>query len=374
MLKVVWIVPGFSSSDGDWCIPALLDLARSLAQRCELTIVAMRYPCRRDTYRIAGATVHSIGGGHRGTSFTPGIWRDTARAVANIPCDVLHAFWAYEPGTIAAWFASRMPVAISLAGGELVYLPEIQYGLMGKPRTRILIRWALRRARVVTAGSPSLMEQAQKTLALPALHHIPLGVDLQRWPLSPHDANPPVIINVGSLAPVKGQAILLQAFKHVLLQIPAARLCIVGGGGERTELERLALDLGLSRSVDFAGAILHNQMPSFYAGSSLFVQSSWHESQGMALLEAAASGLPIAGTDVGAITNFAPDAAIVSPIGDVHRLAAAILKILEHRDEAATLATKARQRVEEFYGMETVTSRFLQLYESISWNGRRAGL
>ena len=109
MLRVVWIVPGFSSSKEDWCIPALLDLARAVAQRCELRIIAMRYPYRRDRYGIAGATVYSIGGAHRGRRYTPGIWRDTARAVKDIPCDLLHAFWAYEPGLVAAWFSRGFP-------------------------------------------------------------------------------------------------------------------------------------------------------------------------------------------------------------------------------------------------------------------------
>ncbi len=190
MLRVVWIVPGFSSNQEDWCIPALLDLARAVARRCDLKIVAMRYPYRRDRYRIANATVYSIGGAHRGPRYTPGIWRDTARTVREIPCDLLHAFWAYEPGLVAAWFRPRLPAVISLAGGELISMPEIQYGLMRRMRTRTLIRWALRRARVVTAGSPYLVEHAQAALSLPAVRHIPLGIDLRRWPFSSHNDVP----------------------------------------------------------------------------------------------------------------------------------------------------------------------------------------
>lgn len=365
MLRVVWIVPGFSSDENDWCIPALLDLARALARRCDLTIVTMRYPFRSGTYVVAGATVHSIGGAHRGPRYTPGIWRKTAGVVRDVRCDVLHAFWAYEPGLIAARFSSRQPVVISLAGGELVHIPEIQYGLMGKARSRIPICWALRRARVVTAGSSLLVDHAQKLLSLPRLVHLPLGVDLRRWPLGRHDCNPPLVLSVGSLQPVKGQTVLLRAFKLVLERFPAARLRIVGDGPQRENLETLSRRLGLFQQVEIAGSIPHQDLPGCYGEASLFVQASWHEAQGMALLEAAACGLPVTGTEVGALADLAPAAALGVPPGDEQQLAAAMLTLLDNSDRAAHLGQEARKKVEKIYDVEITAMRFLDLYHSL---------
>lgn len=365
MLRVVWIVPGFSSDESDWCIPALLDLARAVARRCRLTIVAMRYPYRHDSYQVAGAAVRSIGGAHRGPLYTPALWRDTAAAVGAIGCDVLHAFWAYEPGLIAARFSSKWPVVISLAGGEVVHLPEIRYGLMGRLRTRVPICWALRRARVVTAGSPYLMEHAHRMLLLRTLRHLPLGVDLRRWPLTRHDFRLPMILNVGSLAPVKGQAVLLRAFGRVLRQIPEARLRIAGGGRELGRLDSLVQELEMSQSVELAGAVPHQELAVCYGQASMFVQASWHEAQGMALLEAAACGLPIAGTAVGALASLAPAAALGVPAGDEHGLATAMLRLLDHPDEAACLGRKAREMVEETYEVEMAANRLLELYHSL---------
>jgi glycosyltransferase involved in cell wall biosynthesis len=365
VLRVVWIVPGFSSSEEDWCIPALLDLARALARRCELRIIAMRYPYRCDRYSIAGAMVYSMGGGHRGRRYTPGIWRDTARAVRDIRCDVLHAFWGYEPGLVAAWFSRRIPIVTSLAGGELVSMPEIDYGLMRQMRNRTLIRWALGRARVVTAGSPYLVAHAQAVLSLPAVRHMPLGVDLRRWPISsPKDA-PPMILNVGALEPVKGQDILLQALQLVLREMPSVRCRIVGTGRARARLEASAQELRVAGSVEFVGEVPHPQMSAIYGAAKLFVQASWHEAQGMALLEAAAGGLPLAGTKVGAITNFIPDSAAGAPVGDAFQLARAMLRILSHSENAEELGRMARAKVEEIYDIETVTENFLQLYQTM---------
>ncbi len=365
MLRIAWIVPGFSSNMEDWCIPALLDLARAVARRCELRIVAMRYPYRRDSYSIGGAKVFSIGGAHRGARYTPGVWRDTAQAIRSTSCDLVHAFWGYEPGLIAAWFAHRMPVIISLAGGELVSMPEIEYGLMRHMRTRMLIRWALRKALVVTAGSPDLVTYARSLLSLPALRHMPLGVDLGRWNYLPREDGSPTILNVGSLERVKGQDILIRALPDVLREIPSARCLIVGGGQELHRLEALARKLGLSAKVEFAGGIPHEEMSRIYASARLFVQASWHEAQGMALLEAAACGLPLAGTSVGAITNFIPEGAVGAPAGDPVKLAAAVLQILSGPQDALELSRKARMKVEESYSLEVVADRFLQLYRSV---------
>ena len=105
-------------------------------------------------------------------------------------------------------------------------------------------------------------------------------------------------------------------------------------------------------------------MPAIYGAAKLFVQSSWHEAQGMALLEAAACGLPLAGTMVGAITNFIPDSAVGAPVGDAHQLAAAMLRI-SSSDDAEELGRRARAKVEQIYGVETVADSFLQMYQSL---------
>jgi glycosyltransferase involved in cell wall biosynthesis len=310
--------------------------------------------------------VHSIGGGHRGRFYTPGIWRDTARVVREIRCDVLHAFWAYEPGLIAGWFSPQLPVITSLGGGELIYLPEIRYGLMGKSWRRSAIRWALGRARVVTAGSPFLMEWAQNLLSPRSLQLVPLGVELSRWTCTPHDVHPPVVLNVGSLEPVKGHQLLLKAFAQVLEDIGSARLRIAGDGMESGTLRRLAGDLGIAEKVEFVGAIPHPQMSGIYAGASLFVQASWHEAQGMATMEAAASGLPIVGTAVGALAALAPDAALSTPVGDAQSLALGIRQLLNDPDKAAHLGRKARAKVESNYSLDATVAGFLRLYESVT--------
>lgn len=57
------LIPGFSSDERDAAIPVQLNLAREQAKYLDLRIIALRYPHRRDHYRIFGAQVYSLGYG-----------------------------------------------------------------------------------------------------------------------------------------------------------------------------------------------------------------------------------------------------------------------------------------------------------------------
>ncbi len=366
-MKIVWIVPGFSSDERDWCIPALLDLARAVAQRCELHVVALQYPYRRDVYHIGDATVHSLDGANRRAWRTPLLWRDAIHVIDQLQFDVIHAFWAYEPGVIAAWLRNRAPIVISLAGGELIDRPQIGYGPIGRWHVRWLLHWALRRANVITAGSKYLIEIARAFYREGCFEFAPLGVDVKLFNCSGGGPNGSTqrILNVGSLEPVKDQAALLHAFRLAADQLPTARLKIAGKGRLERDLRDLTNVLGLSDRVEFCGEIAHHQLPEVYRSAALYVQSSLHEAQGMAVLEAAACGLPIVGTKVGAVADLAPHGAVAVPVGDAHALARAIIEVLESSERAAQLSRAAQQAIEHEYRLERSADRFIQLYQSI---------
>jgi len=70
----------------------------------------------------------------------------------------------------------------------------------------------------------------------------------------------------------------------------------VGEDTLQGEAGRLAASLGLAGRVDFHGFQTYERLPQFYGRARLYVQASRHESQGVAVCEAAAAGLPIVGT------------------------------------------------------------------------------
>src|SRR4029077_12484140 len=138
-MKIALVVPGFSAHEQDWCIPALLNYARTLALQAEVHVFTLRWPERGGTYPVFGASVHALEGRKRLGVKVFSLWARALRAISDehrrSPFDVLHAFWADEPGWVAAWAGGRLgiPVLLSLAGGELVGLRDIGYGLQLLP-------------------------------------------------------------------------------------------------------------------------------------------------------------------------------------------------------------------------------------------------
>lgn len=370
-MKIGLILPGFSAHERDWCIPALSDYVRALAGRAEVHVAALRWPERGGTYTVFGARVHALDGRKRLGLRAVGLWARAVHLIAREhrrrPFDVLHAFWADEPGWVAAWAGWRLgvPAVVSLAGGELVGLKEIGYGMQLLPASGLLIGWSLRRAACITAGSEYMLRLARAHLresALPRLVRAPLGVDTARFHARagaprPKRDSASVVLNVASLVPVKGQAHLLRAL--ALAERGGGRrrlrLRIVGGGQLRPVLQSQAVRLGLASQVEFSGEVEHGQMPAQYLGADAFVQASRHEAQGMASLEAAACGLPVAGTAVGVLPEIGPAA----PVGDEAALADLICGAVD------APKSDLHERIATEYSLTMSVTRFLELYHRL---------
>jgi glycosyltransferase involved in cell wall biosynthesis len=122
------------------------------------------------------------------------------------------------------------------------------------------------------------------------------------------------LVHVGNLNRVKDQALLLQAFARVLESCPDATLDIAGLDTLGGEMQHLAASLGVDRQVRFLGYLQPTQLASTLAVGEVHVLSSRHDAGPVAVLEAAACGVPTAGTAVGHVADLAamPEPAAVA--------------------------------------------------------------
>ncbi len=369
-MRIGLVVPGFSADAGDWCIPALRNLVARLAIGDGVRVFALRYPHKPGRYDLFGARVTALGGGARTGPGSAGLWARAASRIARehllAPFDVLHAFWAGETGALTALVgrALRVPVVVSLAGGELAGLAGIGYGGRLAPTERLKTRLALRLAARVTAGSRFLLRAARSHARSGIFALAPFGVDTGMFgaPRFAGPSGPPRLVQAASLVPVKDQATLLRATGLLRERGADFRLEIAGAGPLEGDLRRLAE--GLGGRVALLGDVPHHGLPAFYAGAAGYVQSSLHEAQGMALLEAAACGVPAAGTRVGVLPELEPDAAVGCAPGDAEGLAAAIAALLE-RGARRAMGASARETVESEYSMERCVERFRSIYDEL---------
>lgn len=369
-LRIALVVPGGVDESGERrVIPALLALIERLARRHHVRVVALRQYDAPRAYELLGAGVTNLGRPRR-LAGVPGrtLWwryRALVGALMAERFDVVHAFWAGEPGAIAAVAADRLgvPSVVSLAGGELVGLPEIGYGGQLSRRERWLIRAALRRATTLTSASGPIEALASAIGRTP--ERVPLGV-----PVPPeaervaHVAGPPRLLFVGSLNRVKDPFLLLDAFGRVLAAEPEARLDVVGEDTLEGAVQRRAADLGVGAHARFHGFLPSADLAPFFRSAQLLVVTSRHEAGPVVALEAAGWGVPTVGTHVGHLADAAGDWAATVPVGDAAALADAVLALSRDPERRARMGASARAWARA-NDADATAARFEELYRRL---------
>jgi glycosyltransferase involved in cell wall biosynthesis len=110
-----------------------------------------------------------------------------------------------------------------------------------------------------------------------------------------------VFVFAGRLEPQKDPELLIEAFGRLVSVDPAARLLVVGEGSLRAAAELSATRMGILDRVHFLGSMQHEALPAVLQAADAMVLASRFEGMPIAVLEALASGLPVAAPDVGEV-------------------------------------------------------------------------
>lgn len=228
----------------------------------------------------------------------------------------------------------------------------------------MLKRWSSA-FRIVVANSEAVRHRLQ-TDGIPVSQVIHPGVpDFgQRSPAG----ESPVIGFAGRLVREKGVDTLLHAFSRILGDMPNARVCIVGDGPDLSRLRKMAVELGVAKSVDFAGHLPRDQMESLLRQSRVqAVPSLWPEPFGMTAVEAMMRGVSVVASDTAGLGEIIQDnvTGYLVPSGDPARLSDAILRLLKNSSLAETMGARARQKALERFSETVFVDQFLKLYQSI---------
>ena len=365
-LRVAMVVPGGVDRSGEYrVIPALLALIERLARRHEVQVFALHQEPTPASWHLLGARIHNIGHG----------WV-RARAIQTIcnayrgaPPDVVHAIFSGSSGLVAVTAAAilRAPSLVHVAGGELAAIPAVGFGDALRWRARLREALVLRAASSITAASQATID----TLARRRIRarRVPLGVDLRAWPRrAPHrraEGEPARLIHVGSLNPVKDHATLLAGLSLLAQRGVRFEMDLVGEDALNGEIQRLARTLGLLDHVRFRGFLPQPQLRPLVEAAHLLIVSSRHETGPLAMLEAAAVGVPTVGTAVGHVAEWSPRAALAVPVADPGALARAIEALLVDEDRRLSLARNA-QAMAALEDAERTAASFEEIYRSLT--------
>ena len=199
------------------------------------------------------------------------------------------------------------------------------------------------------------------------------GVDLQRYDhQGPCDtiraehgmeAGSRVVGVIARLEPEKGHQTLIEAWPHVLREVPDAYLLIVGEGSRRDYLEQWAAAHRVAHRVVFTGR--RDDIPAVTAGLDVAVLPSWREAQGLSILEAMAMSRPVVASDVGGIPEMIEDGVtgLLVEHDNPVALAGAITKLLKDRAYAAAIAKAGHDLVHDRFCIELMVKAIETIYD-----------
>ncbi|MDC1510713.1 glycosyltransferase family 4 protein [Gammaproteobacteria bacterium] len=172
----------------------------------------------------------------------------------------------------------------------------------------------------------------------------------------------PWILNVGSLRWQKDHRTLIEAFAIFKHSHSSHKLVIVGSGELETELRDLVDKLGLTEAVDFRGTLPPSDVALLMQISDIFAISSISEGSPKVVLEAMASGLPVAATSIGDLPEMIHSGGVVSAVSDVASFAVCL-------EECAALARSVNRshvaRLVEHKSWENVAVVLVDRYRQI---------
>jgi 1,2-diacylglycerol 3-alpha-glucosyltransferase len=290
--------------------------------------------------------------------------------------DILHSHGVAFMG-LKAMFSSRFTkVPLILTYHTMVteafhYLPWNLNDDLMRRLTWIYLKQFLARSDGVVAPTKVILEELKKAAPLRFTAVVPTGIDLERF-------NPrvdgsglrqrlgldgkKVLLHVGRVAREKNLEAVLDCMPGVLRKEPATVLVVAGDGPARPMYEALAKSKGLEASVKFVGFVPDAELPAYYSMADAFVIASKFETQGIVVMEALASGLPVAGINYRAIAEIVQDGANGYLFGGEPGMCAeAVLKALAAPDEVRRNALDTAK----LYEQGACTRRLVEAYEKV---------
>lgn len=233
----------------------------------------------------------------------------------------------------------------------------------------------------VVVPSTAMAERLAAYGVTAPMHVLPTGIPLQRFAggrravfRAEYDIAPdrPVALFVGRVAHEKNIGFLLEAVARAREDCPSILFLVTGEGPAMADLRRQAEALALGDNVRFLGYLDRQQaLPDCYAAADAFVFASRTETQGLVLLEAMATGLPvIALSAMGTADILGPGRGCFVPLDNPAAFGEMLAHFLNHPAAWRHKAEEAAAYAQE-WSDDAMAARLARLYGELA--GQRAG-
>jgi len=307
-----------------------------------------------------------------GFSYSLAVRSGLSRRIRGSELDLVHVHCAYPDavGVARALGRQRLPLVITAHGSDINKYAR-RRGLTSQIRRALLradavVAVSARIAAAIAELAPSVAER---------ISQIPCsGFDNALF--APRDRQQArerrglqtagrMLLFVGNLVPVKGPETLLAAWERLHdggLLLADDQLCVLGEGTLRPRLERRIAQMRSGRSVRLLGPRQQSEVADWVAACDALCLASLDEGMPNVVIEALASGRPVAATAVGGVPDVVVDGqtGYLAKPGSEASLAQAISRVFAQEWDA----TQIRQAVAG-YNWGSLADRNLAIYRTV---------
>ncbi len=306
-----------------------------------------------------------------------------AKCVKRLKLDIIHTQTEFSLGIFANIMSKQLGIPTvhtyhTLYKDYVHYISIDKFKRFSHDLVRVLSRNYCNGCNAVIAPSKKVYDLLKDYGVTRPIKVIPTGIELHRFRkenqteaalISLKESlgikkEAPVILFIGRIAKEKSIEVVLRQMPKVLNAIPDAKYLIVGDGQTVGELRTLAKELDIEDSVIFAGEQPWEKIGMFYRLGDAFVSPSVTETQGLTIIEAMASDVPVVARNDKNIDGLINDRFNGMVFNSENELAGILIELLSNRELSRNIVLNAQKTVEE-YSSEIFAQNIEAVYNEV---------
>jgi glycosyltransferase involved in cell wall biosynthesis len=198
-------------------------------------------------------------------------------------------------------------------------------------------------------------------------------IDHSKFQPGTSESSTVTVVSVGRLAETKGVKQMARALRPLLMEQSDLNWEIIGDGDLKEWLQSYVASHDLEESVTVHGEVPHDEIPAILARSDIFLlhsisTGSWEEYFGVSYAEAMSAGLPVVGSESGAIPWVVRDGVdgVLLEEKDVEGIRDTINRFYNESELRSEYGSNGRERVLEKFSIEAYAENLYENWASIT--------
>ena len=300
--------------------------------------------------------------------------------IKSLNLDIIHSHQPYSLGNEALKYSKKLNIPLVFTyhinyREYSHYIPFIPKSISQKLITRTTLNYS-NKCDVVIDPSISIKKLLIDHEVNVPIEIIPSGINInefikskgkkddlrERYGINPEDV---VLITTSRITEEKNIQFLIKSFLLIKKSCKNSKFIIIGDGAAKKTLEKLTIKLDVYKDVFFTGHIKKEDVIRLFQASDIFIFSSLTETQGIVVIEAIISGLPVVAIKSNGIEDIVQnDKNGILTENSVDEFSRSVLKIINDKELRDKLSNKANVYSKN-YSIELWVEKTIKLYNNL---------